>query len=592
MPHLLVATAGHVDHGKSSLVRALTGMDTDTLAEEKARGLTIALGYAWTPLPSGATLAIVDVPGHARFLPTMLAGVGAVRVVLLLVAADAGWQQQTVEHVQALHALRVDEGVVIISRSDLADPGPALAETRERLAPTTLRRLPVVAASATTGEGIEDVRSALDRVAARVAARGAGAAVDGPVRLWVDRSFTLPGAGRVVTGSLPAGTIGVGGRLRAIGAGTTVQVRGLQQLGEPADRASGPARVALRLGGGIELERGEVLVEEGLPVTDTCDVLADEDLAPGRATWHAHVGTVDLEVALRSFGSSLLRIRWPRPLPLLPGDRVVLRSPGSDTPLLGARVLDAAPPAGPVRAADRRTELQARLTDRDADAFLLRHRLATVDELAAAGHQPVGVALPEGFRADPGWWRAAGDRLRELVADRREGNGADGPTLATLTGELGLRHTSLARRLAQDAGLRVEADRVLDPADDRLPPAVEQALAGWEERWAREPFWSPDADEVDRSGLRRQDLALARRVGRLEAIPGPLLPAGSVRRAEAALRSLPSPFTLSQARQHLGTTRRVAVPLLEHLDACGVTERVDATRRALTSARRDPASPP
>src|SRR3712207_3930312 len=189
----VLATAGHVDHGKSTLVRALTGMEPDRWAEERRRGTTIDLGFAWTTLPSGRTVAFVDVPGHERFVGTMLAGVGPVPAVLLVVAADEGWMPQSAEHVDALSALGVREGLLVISRSDLMEPDLALADAREHLAGTPLADVPAVAVSAATGAGMPALRRALDDLVARLPAPDPGA----DVRLWVDRAFTIRGAGTV-----------------------------------------------------------------------------------------------------------------------------------------------------------------------------------------------------------------------------------------------------------------------------------------------------------------------------------------------------------------------------------------------------------
>ena len=195
----VVATAGHVDHGKSTLVRALTGMEPDRYEEERRRGMTIDLGFAWTALPSGEVVAFVDVPGHERFVPTMLAGVGPVPAVLLVVSADEGWMPQTAEHVAALDALGVRHALLAVTRSDLADPAPVAADVRRRLGATSLAGLPAVAVSARTGQGLPELRTALGALVRSLPAPDSGA----PVRLWVDRSFSIRGSGTVVTGTRP-----------------------------------------------------------------------------------------------------------------------------------------------------------------------------------------------------------------------------------------------------------------------------------------------------------------------------------------------------------------------------------------------------
>lgn len=210
----VVATAGHVDHGKSTLVRALTEMDPDRWEEEKRRGLTIDLGFAWTTLPSGADVAFVDVPGHEKFLGNMLAGVGPAPVVLFVVAADEGWQAQSTDHRDALRALGVEHGIIALTRSDRATVDRT-AEIRTQLAGTPLADVPIIPVSAPTGDGIAELRQALDEVLAAAPVPDAQA----PVRLWVDRAFSVKGAGTVVTGTLAAGTLRVGDSLKVATAG-------------------------------------------------------------------------------------------------------------------------------------------------------------------------------------------------------------------------------------------------------------------------------------------------------------------------------------------------------------------------------------
>src|SRR5205814_1857050 len=205
----VIATAGHVDHGKSALLRALTGMEPDRWAEEQRRGLTIDLGYAWLTLPAGERIAFVDVPGHERFAANMLAGVGPVPAVLFVVAADGGWMPQSAEHLAAIDALGITHGLLVITRADLADPGSAMQAARARIGRTSLGGVPAVAASAVTGQGLPAVVAALDRLAAGLPPADPAA----PVRLWVDRAFSIKGSGTVVTGTLPAGTIRTRGEL-------------------------------------------------------------------------------------------------------------------------------------------------------------------------------------------------------------------------------------------------------------------------------------------------------------------------------------------------------------------------------------------
>ena len=239
----VVATAGHVDHGKSTLVQALTGQDPDRLEEEHRRGLSIELGYVWTRFDDLGNVAFVDVPGHQKFITTTLAGVGPVPVVLFVVAADDPWMPQAAEHLAALDALDVTRGVLVVTRADLADPRAALGRARAELARTTLAYIPDVVVSARTGAGLDELRTALATELARLPRPDPAA----DVRLWVDRAFHVRGSGTVVTGTLPEGTVSVGDTL-AVG-DRLVRVRGLESLGTARDHLSGVARVALNLGG-------------------------------------------------------------------------------------------------------------------------------------------------------------------------------------------------------------------------------------------------------------------------------------------------------------------------------------------------------
>src|SRR6476620_279487 len=258
-PMHVIATAGHVDHGKSALVRALTGIEPDRWDEERRRGLTIDLGYAWTRLPSGAPVAFVDVPGHQRFIGNMLAGLGPTSAVVFVVAADEGWRQQSTEHLAALHALGISRGLLVVTRSDLAEPSPALADGLARLSRTSLGDVEAVAVSALSGEGMPGLVAALDRLAAATPPPRA----DGRVRLWVDRAFTIRGSGTVVTGTLGEGSISVGDEVEL--AVRSARVRGLESMEEQRDRVGPVSRVAVNLRGlGVsEVARGDVLVRLG-----------------------------------------------------------------------------------------------------------------------------------------------------------------------------------------------------------------------------------------------------------------------------------------------------------------------------------------
>src|SRR5580693_7216748 len=226
----VVVTAGHVDHGKSALIRALTGMEPDRWAEERRRGMTIDLGFAWLTLPSGSQMAFVDVPGHERFVTNMLAGAGPVPAVLFVVAADEGWMPQSAEHLAALHALGISRGLLVVTKSDLADPAPAMAQAAAQIARSSLGQVPAVAVSSVTGAGMTELAAALDELAVSITDPDPGA----PVRIWIDRAFSVSGSGTVVTGTLPAGTVHRDDEMVITPSMRPVRIRDLQSLGEPA----------------------------------------------------------------------------------------------------------------------------------------------------------------------------------------------------------------------------------------------------------------------------------------------------------------------------------------------------------------------
>jgi selenocysteine-specific elongation factor len=376
----VVATAGHVDHGKSTLVRALTGTDPDRLEEERRRGLTIALGYCWTDLPGVGEVAFVDVPGHERFISTMLAGVGPVPAVLFVVAADDDWMPQAAEHLAALDAFGVEHAVVAVTRADLADPLPAMERAAAELGRTSMRGAPVIPVSGATGDGLPELRAALASMTATLAAP----APDSDVRLWVDRRFTISGAGTVVTGTLPAGTIAVGDRLAA--GEELVRVRGIEALGQPREQVAGVARVALSLGSKVPdaLRRDSVLVSpDAWHWTTTVDVILHPAHAPagflsagptgsgpatpGRAGLVLHVGAVAETVHFRPLGETHGRVLLGRPLPLRVGDRAILRDPGSRR-LWGITVVDPVPPPLVRRGSAARRAADLKDTDGTPDA--------------------------------------------------------------------------------------------------------------------------------------------------------------------------------------------------------------------------------
>ncbi|MGI5488441.1 selenocysteine-specific translation elongation factor [Microtetraspora malaysiensis] len=594
----VVATAGHVDHGKSTLVRALTGMEPDRLEEERRRGLTIELGYAWTSLPSGERLAFVDVPGHERFLATMLAGVGPAPAVMFVVAADEGWMPQSEEHLAALEALGVRHGLLAVTRADLADPGPATAQAAARLARAGLGGVERVAVSGRTGEGLDGLRAALDRLVARLPAPDPRA----PVRVWIDRVFTVRGSGTVVTGTLPAGTVAVGDEL-ALPSGAA-RVRAVECLKEAVPSVAGVARVALNLRASAAPERGQALVTPGAWTwTDVVDVRIrlvgppadpgdgstagpreDGPALPPRLT--AHIGSAAAVCDVRPLGGPIARLRLGRPLPLHLGDVLLLRDPGHSAAvrvLAGATVLDPRPPA--LRRRGAAGERAAELVEAapDARSLLRTHRLLRAADLRAMGCAPEGEPVSGDWHADPAHWT----RLRERLPGAVGRYAAERPLEPGMPVEVARRALGLPdRRLVASLvapPLAVRDGRIVSGPGDRaaaLPPAVAAAVERLRAELAARPFLAPEAGRLADLGLGPKEVAAAVRIGALLRVAdGVVLPAGADLRAAELLARLPQPFTVSEARRALDSSRRVMVPLLEHLDRRGLTERVDDLRR-------------
>jgi selenocysteine-specific elongation factor len=572
----VVATAGHVDHGKSTLVRALTGMEPDRWAEERRRGMTIDLGYAWTSLPSGAVLGFVDVPGHSRFIGNMLAGLGPAPAVLVVVAADEGWRQQSTEHLAAVDALGLTAGVLAVTRSDLAAPGPALAEATDRIGASSLGSVEAVAVSGATGAGLDELRAALDRLVATLPAPDTSSRV----RLWVDRAFTIKGSGTVVTGTLGAGTLRVGDTLELHGRG--VRIRGLQSLGTSYDEVSAVARVAINLRGveRDEVARGDVLLTpDSWRTTATVDVRLSAAEVPTELM--LHVGSAGVPARVRPLGGDLARLVLAKPLPLQGGDRAVLRDPGGHRVAAGVVVLDADPPdlrrrgAGSARAAalaGGRPDLAAEVSRRAA---------VRTKDLQALGIEVTAVAgvLAEGeWLVDEKHWQSWVSRLTAAV----DGHAVAHPLESGVPAEearraIDLPDLRLLSSLVSAAGLEQVAGRVRRPGTvPQLGENVERLV----ERLELAPFEAPEQPELDALQLGRREIAAAVAAGRLLRLPGEvlLLPSAPAR-AMRLLAALPQPFTVSGARQALGTTRRVAIPLLEHLDGRGWTRRLDGSLR-------------
>jgi selenocysteine-specific elongation factor len=355
----VVGTAGHVDHGKSTLVRALTGIDPDRLAEEKARAMTIDLGFAWLTLPSGRQVSIIDVPGHERFIKNMLAGVGGIDVALLVIAADEGPMPQTDEHLAIIDLLQIPLGVVVLSKVDLVDNDwrdLIAEEVRDRLAGTTLADAPIIGVSAETGESLDELRCVLDDTLASAPSWPASRRP----RLPVDRVFTVSGFGTVVTGTLLGGELAIGQELRVYPKESPTRVRGLQTHGKKVNLALPGTRVAVNVGGlAVEdLRRGDVLALPGsLKPTHRVDVrlrlLPDSpitleqndevDFFVGATEVPSRVTLLDRE-RIEPGETSWVQLRFRDQVAALKGDRFIVRRPSPSMTIGGGEIIDATPP--------------------------------------------------------------------------------------------------------------------------------------------------------------------------------------------------------------------------------------------------------
>ena len=622
MPSLVLGTAGHIDHGKSTLVKALTGTDPDRLPEEKERGVTIELGFAQLMLPSGRTMGVVDVPGHERFVRQMVAGATGIDVVLLVVAADDGIMPQTREHLAIIDLLGISRGVVAITKADLAEPDwleLVAEEVRALLVGTSIDGAPVVPVSARTGAGLPELLAALDTVAAEAEARQSTL----PLRLPVDRVFTIAGAGTVVTGTLWSGTARRDDQVELYPSGKRGRIRSVQMHGAQVDTAQAGNRVALNIAGldKDEISRGDIVAEPGtLTVTDRFDArvtyLGSESKPFESGTRvHVHHGTrevlgrvllMDAE-SLRPGESGLAQLRLEEPLAPRYDDRFIIRSYSPMWTIGGGVVLDVLPP--------RRTTLRPH--ERELLDALVAHDLSgaalgllasrampmTSAQVAAALGVPRAQVADDLNRASLERLKAGGETYfvtaeaqralldaaeRELLAFHDANPTATGIGIAAL-------RDRVDRRLEPkvfDAllGLAVDSGRVvLAGGEARHPKAASTALAAESEAeekllaLLRSQALAP-ATTAELAAEAGVDPGVARKVlGRL-ASAGTVVRLGSdlhfdaeaVERARAqivAYLAEHGTMLAKDARDLTGSSRKFIVPLLEYFDGQGVTKR-------------------
>ena len=600
--HRVIATGGHVDHGKSSLVATLTGIDPDRWAEEKRRGLTIDLGYAWCELPSGREVGFVDVPGHERFIRNMLAGVGPAPLVLFVVAADEGWKPQSEEHLEILDVLGVSSGVVAITKRDLVDDATmevARHEVLERLQTTTLADAPVVPVSSVTGDGIDALRSTLDTMIER-----APAPRPSPVRLFVDRVFTITGAGTVATGTLTGGCLAVGDEVSIEPGGRRARLRSLQTHRRTEGTACPVARVAVNLVG-VErgdLERGDVVAQpRAWTPTTSFDVRLRAVRGLGKAltargAFKVYAGTSEADVRVRFLdanrlepgGEAFARMVTSRPLVLAVNDRVVLREAGRRETVAGGLVLDLAP--GKATGAPGRLEARLAASPSDLPTLIVGERGAIlagdVPRLVGSAADPatmmgdwavdpalrsslersVTTALAAFHAREPLAAGAPIADVRSLVArDLRE---AGAPTDPGLVGA--------AIDAMVESGIVERTGGALHLADHRVSldehdEDVRSLLAAIDGEHEAAP---PTIAELEHAGVSRDVISAAVEAGLAVRVSKELVFTPElVARAEALVRAAPDGITVSAFREQLGTSRKFALPLLEHLDRTGVSRR-------------------
>ncbi len=627
MRHVVAGTAGHIDHGKSTLVRALTGIDPDRLKEEKERGITIDIGFAHLELAEGLTLGIVDVPGHERFVKNMLAGVGGIDLVMLVVAADEGVMPQTREHLAICQLLRIRSGLVVVTKADLVEAEwleLVQEDIRSFLRGSFLEGAPVVTVSAKTGQGLDELRAQLTHLARAVPARG----TDATFRLPIDRVFTIRGFGTVVTGTVTAGQVGLDERVEVYPRGLQAKVRGIQTHGRPVPAAVAGQRAAVNLQG-VEraaLERGDVLSLPGLlrptyMLDATCELLADAPapLKP-RQRVRFHIGTSEvmarvhlLEAEVLEPGSrGYVQFRLEAPVVALPRDRYVIRSYSPMVTIGGGELLDVQPAK-----ARRGPERIARLVllERGHPAEILEEHLRRVGPGGARtadlrartpfGPEALGALLADltargrALVVDREWYVHAGEaeRLREeavaaLAAyHQREPlkPGMSKEELRTRLGGLDERvFLQLLERFVAAGVIAVDRDKVRLASHQVRLDAHQQALLARLEAVFREAGVAPPSVEEAFQRLqvsRPEDQALLqvlleeRRLVRIR--EGLYMHVEPLQAAEARVVAFlreRREITPQDMKDLLGISRKYAIPLMEYLDAQRVTVRVGDKR--------------
>jgi len=613
----VVGTAGHVDHGKSTLVHALTGMDPDRFEEEKRRGLTIDLGFAWCTLPSGREIGIVDVPGHERFIRNMLAGVGGIDAAIFVVAADEGWMPQSAEHLQILDFLDVRAGVVALTKCDAVTPDDielVADDVWQRLRGTCLHDAAVVRVSATTGTGLEELRSAIDAVLPFESAPDRRRA-----RLFVDRSFTIAGAGTVVTGTLTGGHLRVDDEVEVLPGRHGARIRTLQTHRRRVDEAVPGSRVAANLVGleRTDVTRGDAIVHpRSWAPSDTfaARLRTARGLAhhvTERGAYELHLGSAEtsctvkfleeppdvvvpvnldgggLAVGVRPDATILVQVFARRALPLEIGDRFIVRDVGRRATVAGGIVLDPAP--GTIRRGDsdalRRLRAREGLTRAELAQRIVAERgavrrdaLGVLAGIDVAEIAPGGIAMGP-YLLDAGYSDSLRVKATGLLARHHEAHPlAPGIPADDLRRALGVEPNLFGALVEswQEAGELVREEAVVR-LPQRTPSLPEDQRALADRALAALRASAPLAPGLRELGLSIELAKALERMGELVVVtPDLAYPmdvwADMQQRIIDIIRT-DGPVTVSRIREALGTTRKYAVPLLEYLDSAGVTRR-------------------
>jgi len=580
----LIGTAGHVDHGKSTLIATLTGRDPDRWEEEKRRGLTIDLGFAWTTFDTGEEVSFVDVPGHERFLKNMLAGIEVIDVALFVVAADQGWMPQSEEHLAVLDLLGIDRGVVALTKVDSVDEETVLLATSavtERLAGTGLAGAEVMPVSARTGVGIDRLRQALAELT-----RGIDRVGDRP-RLWVDRAFPVSGAGTVVTGTLIDGPIRLGDNVEILPSHRMARVRGLQSHEREVDRAGPGRRLALNLSGvdRSDVPRGSMI---GLPgqwlltnrFTARLRLPRYVDELPARGAFHMHFGSGAHPITIKRRHDADVLVQAASTLPMRTGDRFIVRDAGRRLVVAGGIVLDPSP-ASPARALETSTLIDPTAGPDEIATVLLAIR--GVDEVSrlsshSGGGHPIDAISVGSTVVGPDRFEELKSRVEATVAAHHAEHplrtGIPSATLATsldigqdLVDRLVEASPRLVRNGPDVAGVehRVGLD---DEMQERWTIAEERLGAGL------------DVPGISELGLDAEMTHLLIRTGKLVKISDDLayLPE-QIDLIVSTLQGMEGEFTVADFRDRTGLSRKYVVPLLEWSDREGLTIRRGDQRR-------------